>query len=499
MNHRDVTLLLIGTLPFCGCVEERNSERGRGLSIASGGELPLDPKDPHTDMAVPSPVDDSMMGVGTTLPPMPHQENDATPMTQAETGAQSRGDAGTPVEYDAGVDATADAGVDDPWIDASVSRVDSGDSSADAFDGGDAAHTSFDFVVGTRRILISARRGRTLPVQLWYPAVEEARSEALAGHPIVDFEPVGPRRALLERLLSFAPEGCTNRHMRAALDAPVNATAGPFALLVYSHHLEGMRLAQFSVAEALARRGFVVAAPDHEGMSLYDRTGDLQTPDLIGTLLRFNPDSLAIRADDMESVLDVLLDPAEESVPEGIRGRIDETRIGAFGHSLGSMTIGVVAARDPRVRAAAYLAMPPAVLLEPLNLLGQPAIEAFRTPALFMLNLEDAPLTAVAGIDVIRAQFDAHPEPAFLVEVRDTGHWSFADDCAIIPDFADGCGSVPRPSNPRVTFDNLENVLAREIAAEYLGAFFGSELLGHDRGVLVGEPFSPNETVREHP
>jgi dienelactone hydrolase len=356
-----------------------------------------------------------------------------------------------------------------------------------------------EYVVGTTRIEFPARDGRVLPVQLWYPAAESARAEASAGHPVSEFEPPGPRRALLERLLAAAPEGCANRRMHAAFDAPVNGAAAPYVLLTYSHHLEGMRIAQFSVAEALAKQGMIVAAPDHSSMTLFDRTDDLQTADLLGTVLRFQLDALALRAADIEDVISKLLDRDAAVIPAGIRGKLDPARVGAFGHSMGSMTTGVVAARDKRVKAAAYMSFPPATLLTLLNLLEQPQIESFRVPALFMLNQEDAPLSGVGGIEALREQYEAHAPLAYLVEVRDTGHWSFADDCALIPDFADGCGRGTRTTEPYEEFSFLPNAQARQSAARYVTAFFASQFLGQPAAAFGAEAPAAHEIVKSHP
>jgi predicted dienelactone hydrolase len=365
-------------------------------------------------------------------------------------------------------------------------------------DAGSPAVAAGDFAVGTTRVDIATDAGRKLPVQLWYPAVESARAEASMGHPVSEFEAPGPRRELLERLLAGAPADCTNRRMHAAFGAPALAAAAPYPLLVYSHHNEGMRSALFSQAERLARLGFVVAAPDHSDMTLYDRTDDLASEDVVGMALRFRLDALELRAADIESVIDLALDARAEAMPPDLRGKIDANQIGVFGHSMGSMTAGIVAQRDTRVSLAAYLSFPPAATSSLLNLLDQPAIESFRVPALFMLNQEDSPLSAVGGNDAIREQFAADPALAYLVEVHDTGHWSFADDCALIPDFADGCGSGTRHEEPYEAYDNLSNQLSREIAGRYLEAFFGHHVLGRALGPLDGTDSSLHETVQKH-
>lgn len=369
----------------------------------------------------------------------------------------------------------------------------------DASDASDASAAELQpDVVGTTRVEIAVSARRTLPVQLWYPAQAGPDNQVESGAKVSQLEPEGERRQLLERLLDDAPEGCTSQRVQAVIDAPARPSATPYPLLVYSHHLEGMRYALFSLAEALAQHGFVVAAPDHVGRTLFDRKDDLQRADLLGTLWRFGLDDLSVRADDMTGVLDVLLDSEAATIPEGLRGSLDDQRIGIFGHSMGSMTAGVVAARDARIRAAAFLAFPPAQVLPPLDLLGQPTVDVFQVPALFMLNQEDAPLSAVSGLESMREQFEAYPAAAYLVEVSDTGHWSFADDCGLIPDFMDGCGEGTRHANPYEHFAFLDNREARNIAAEYLVEFFSEQLLASPDGVLQG-PVLPHTLVKAHP
>jgi hypothetical protein len=165
---------------------------------------------------------------------------------------------------------------------------------------------------------------------------------------------------------------------------------------------------------------------------------------------------------------------------------------------MGSMTVGIVAQRDTRVSLAAYLSYPPAATSSLLNVLDQPAIESLRVPALFMLNQEDFPLNTSGGTDAMRAQFEAHKPLAYLVEVRDTGHWSFADDCALIPDFADGCGRGTRYAEPHEAYENLSSEIAREIAGRYLEAFFGHYVFGRTLAPLDGSGGSANEILKKH-
>ena len=137
---------------------------------------------------------------------------------------------------------------------------------------------------------------------------------------------------------------CTNKTMHAA-DAPAAfERAEPFPLILFSHCFVGTRFALFSVAERLASLGFVVAAADHTGETLYDYVA--------GSFELLTPEELELRAGDVAALLDVLLDAGAAAMPADLRGALDADRIGNFGHSFGSMTTGVVTSREPRIRRA---------------------------------------------------------------------------------------------------------------------------------------------------
>jgi predicted dienelactone hydrolase len=242
-----------------------------------------------------------------------------------------------------------------------------------------------------------------------------------------------------------------------------------FPLVVFSHHYEGVRFSLFSVAEHLASLGYVVAAPDHVGGTIYEHVdGMLATP--------LNSQFLQVRVSDIESVIDILLDGTATVVPQGLRDHVDPERVGVFGHSFGGVTAGVVAVHDSRIKAAAYIAVPPTLPLATL-LLGTPEIQLFPQPALFLLAQQDKAVGQL-GIDAIRTDFQDYVPPAWLVEVRDAGHWSFADDCALVKDFSNGCGTGTRLGDSSSPFTFVDNETARGIAKRYIGAFFQNGLAG---------------------
>jgi hypothetical protein len=73
-----------------------------------------------------------------------------------------------------------------------------------------------DHAVGTQRLELEIAAGRTLPVQLWYPAVESAREIARQGRPLQELEPPGPRRDALAKLLDGDSMSCASHSFHAA-------------------------------------------------------------------------------------------------------------------------------------------------------------------------------------------------------------------------------------------------------------------------------------------
>lgn len=134
---------------------------------------------------------------------------------------------------------------------------------------------------------------RALPTEIWYPAHTNTH-------------PGGQYHTLLR-------DGVTPTvlHGRAARDAEP-APDGPFPLVVLSHGYPGNRFLMSHLAEALASRGFVVAAPDH-ALSTYDDLGPF------GATLYHRP-------------LDqrVLLSAFDEDP------RVDASRAALIGYSMGS-------------------------------------------------------------------------------------------------------------------------------------------------------------------
>jgi dienelactone hydrolase len=122
---------------------------------------------------------------------------------------------------------------------------------------------------------------------------------------------------------------------------------GPHPLLLYSHGYLATREGGAYLAEFLARRGYVVAAPDHPLTQRWTVHG-MAAADVVH------------QPADLSFVIDRILDWSEHERP--FDGSIDAQRIGVMGLSLGALTATLAAfhpqLRDARIRAAVSMAGP---------------------------------------------------------------------------------------------------------------------------------------------
>ena len=316
--------------------------------------------------------------------------------------------------------------------------------------------------------LTDSSRSRTLQVELWYPAAASARAASTAGTPSEDQEAAGPQHDKLASLMASAPQKCANRIAHSAPDAP--PADGLFPLVAFSHCHGCTRYSTSTVAERLASHGIAVVAPDHTGNTLWDA--------LANTNVRVDEAFLAVRAADIRFVLDAALDPASASgnqFPTALR-HFDVNKVGVFGHSFGSLTTGLVAQTDPRVRAAAGIAAP-------MALFAPTTMPEIHVPLLMLLSAEDHSIGAV-GNSILRGNFKDANGPARLVEVADAGHWSYSDLCGVVEAWKDGCGSATRTTGEHggEDFQFIPNTESRGIAAAYVTAFFREQLAGDAAG-----------------
>ena len=180
-------------------------------------------------------------------------------------------------------------------------------------------------------------------------------------------------------------------------------------------------------------------------------------------------DQLSVRREDIDFLIEQALDRrlfADTSALDELT--IDAQRIGILGHSFGSVTAGLVAQTNERIRAVAGLAAPMANPLFPAV-----DISKISVPKLFFAAQEDNSIQELGNI-ILRQNFDDASPPAWRLEMADAGHWSVSDICGLVEAFMAGCGAGVRHSAERegVSFEyrsNLESIqLARIMSRHFL-------------------------------
>jgi dienelactone hydrolase len=310
--------------------------------------------------------------------------------------------------------------------------------------------------------LADPARLRPLRVELWYPASEAARAAAESGQALSDFVPDEPDASTFVALIDVAPDECVRKNSKSAAAPELASIAGPWPTIVFSHCHGCARFSTFSVAERLASHGFLVAAVDHAGSTLFDEP-----------LAALDQATLELRRDDVVRVIDELLDPSATSLPSEFVGLADAERVGVFGHSFGSITTGLVLQDDPRPRAGVAIAAP---IENPL--LPGVTMAAIAEPLLLVVAVEDNSITEFGNM-AIRTNFGMANTPVWKIEFADTGHFGFSDLAGVSEYFAAGCGDGERQTNGE-PFTYADPFTVRGLLATRATAFFALHLLGDE-------------------
>jgi len=194
---------------------------------------------------------------------------------------------------------------------------------------------------------------RELAVQIWYPA-------GLEGHGAEGLRARYVRRKEVGLASSYMAGIRTNSYE----DAPIAGSGGPFPVLIFGHRWGGRRTQNTVLAEELASHGYVVVSIDHPlNTARMERSdGSVVRSDRAAALGDLEGSSAAaIRAlwakeleiwvADDRFVLDKML----ANNDGWFAGRLDEQRIGAFGHSFGGAAALALLGADVRVKCAVNL------------------------------------------------------------------------------------------------------------------------------------------------
>ena len=252
-----------------------------------------------------------------------------------------------------------------------------------------------------------ARDGRPLPTEVWYPATEEFRGKDIDA----------ATRDRYDLVPGFPPGS-----QEAVRDA--TARAGTFPLVVFSHGFGGHRRQSTFLCTHLASHGYVVAAPDHTGNTVFEMVRTMMMaqmgtpPPDPATLL---PELMAARPADVSFVIDRMTTPSAS----GAGVSVEASRVAVAGHSFGGWTALVTTARDPRVSAVLALAPAGGPTRLPSDALGAAMDFAWGrdVPTLFLV----ADLDTILPLRGIYELYEKTTSPKRMIVLERADHMHFCD------------------------------------------------------------------------
>jgi len=271
-----------------------------------------------------------------------------------------------------------------------------------------------------------------------------------------------------------------------AVDAAPRREGGPYPLLVFSHGYGGSGIGAVFLTEALAARGWIIAAPDHNDrysavrirtgqVKNYDRRGLLRHAMQIAASSREDRDKYLYRLDEIRLVLDWML----TSDPFG--RLIDPNRIAVGGHSFGGFTaLGVCGAieerRDSRIKAVLLFSTGAGGYL-----FNDEELAAVRIPSMLFLGEreKDALRGSMTMLEIAEKVYKNMPSPKYFLEVKGANHLSFNNQ------FSGGWAKRFRDADNQQIFDVIRRYSIAFLEKHVAGKEDYDKVLEHKDALLT--------------
>jgi dienelactone hydrolase len=361
---------------------------------------------------------------------------------------------------------------------------------------------AYDWVDQSRpEIATGNTTNRELMVYAWYPADVSANT---AEAPVMDAETAAAVRPGDAFSLGFLKDLSDHTYR----DVPLSADQSQYPVLIMSHGDTSSPLLMAVTAADLASHGYIVVGISHtynargtvfpDGRVItrdynYSLIGD----DYLNFSLSYyenakqwaghNADVERREADDVSFVLDRLEQLNQTDSP--FEGKIDMSRIGTFGHSLGGATAITIAETDDRIKAAADLdgalyhdtnITKPTMLLERGSRIGyNRSYDAVNQRLLTPGQFEE--MKAIWDDSEYRVL--TSPSTAYYVGINGTEHNNFKDYGAL---------------NFPLDIGRIDGWYATRIIDSYLLAFFDKCLNGADSPLLDGQSVYPEVVFKKY-
>ncbi len=309
---------------------------------------------------------------------------------------------------------------------------------------------------------------RTLVTEVWYPAVDSAAETpqmTLKDFFGSDFQ--NALKKLLEEFHINITFSVLDKPLLSHRNVPIRK--GKFPVVIFSHGNGGVRFQSLYLTEFLASHGYIVLAPDH--------TGNAAITIINGQIITYDQDTffygMVDRVQDIEFMIDYLFSVKDSGI--FLSEHMDLDHIGVSGHSFGSYTSISAASRDGRIKAIIPQAAPGFIS------------DKFNCPALFMIAGKDQTIQWT-GSELEKWDFQMANGPAYFVDLKNAGHYTYSNMCELAPDFGDGCG-VEEKDGKKITF--IDPDYAHKLINYYAVSFLGYYLKG-EKGYLKYLLRNPN-------
>jgi dienelactone hydrolase len=288
--------------------------------------------------------------------------------------------------------------------------------------------------------------------------------------------------------------------------APVEIPPRQYPVVLFAPGYGHCREHGTTLVEDLASRGYVVVT-----MSYTYETAEVEFPGGRVELGRHEPGNdltadplvaVAIRKADTQFVLNKLVelagglnpDAEQRVLPAGLRGCMDLSRIGMFGHSIGGATTASMMANDSRIIAGINL--DGTIFPENVSPITGTPEQVDAGLALLATRIGDHPFMIMG--DSGRGPYEVGSTNTFYynlggwrryVSLVGSTHGSYTDDEALLNELAAG-GAIQKVGGGAVSAARWVGTIDpnRAIAAEraYIGAFFDLWLRNSDNHLLDG-------------
>jgi dienelactone hydrolase len=277
--------------------------------------------------------------------------------------------------------------------------------------------------------------------------------------------------------------------------APISTSQQSYPILIFSHGAFGVRMSNASTFRELASHGYIVASIDHTYQAFYTSFADGESVPVstkflndaikvqedrlpVGETFKITHDWMDLRTSDIKLVIDSLKSEEFEGSSTVLKGHMDLTKIGLFGHSLGGAAAAQVSRDSDDIKAVIVIDGTMIGDIIGINSDNTEIVtnESFTKPLMLMYGslFQESEAKETAYLPNVNA-FNNATDAAYSLCIKGSGHLNFTDLPRISPLLSKmlGVGSI----------DSLECI---KIMNAYSLAFFDKHVKKQSSSLLDG-------------